>query len=1425
MINKNIFITITLVLLTQLYLFTGEIELAEEERVFYFVDKLVTFKNVCEREEITNFHMFINRNSFLFVKHQIDRIHNKDNGFSHIQETYPEYERTLESHIAMVQKYVEDLSQALSTGGSEMYNDSQMHGFQADYIKMLIKRVRDYVTGVINKRMTRTDPTISVISSSGGDTLTNFEDLSTHFDRLSESLIAELLLLVKEAPKVPDLKAMIEPTVCDGLITSALDVIMFFLETNGFDDVDPNDQGLLFLIYDELKIFEFSGYTCEGVDARKHLIGTVVQIMYGKPVLEIDPKQFADFLNQIIPHTHISQESVYKPLVNLDHDLIHVYENFVSITLSDIKNLKKFGKPTSIDFLSFIEKAEDKINSLNLNLNTKGGEDVPLEVFTIIYKLFLIARGDTPKDYNALFQPMYNLDGNDELKEIAKILFQFTLTTKIFDPVDEESSNSLTQVSERSVFVQLIDPIKFSRYRLIILIVLAKEFTDVAVDQFSKHKPDLSNIFDQLTGTEELIPINDYKQYFPDDVVDNHHGNQITTMMKTYLAKKNTEKKIYDQKSKKDRKMTKITMIEESDPELNQIVEFISVKNPKESTKNIKTKSAFLTRLVEDADNDFDKKIVGSVINKAVVTNLKSTPKSNETPDQDTIQKRLGLALVLRTTNIRLVNTLLEKINTPGLYQFLTYISTSNNMNDLKVLGNKKSSNYKERILNYTLDKLLFVHKWYELNKNKTFNMGNQMQIQQHLQGPSAQSKKNFSLTIGKNVIQGADKVYTHIITTETITKYFDSLKFMAELVGLFDEFSTVLTHNQGRIAESYRLVFVNMYNIILDMRSDDFDTSGCDSIELFMDKLHEIRDELLESHMDDNKEKLVTNKYSLTYKDVIRTSYFTYYYSDKTFADENLFVTQMEHNFGLTELFKKHKELNAVVNTNQAQNSYVHNKFDFGDVAFEASDFITFLYVHDREYIRHLCQIEAEIDQSVNTYQSIRLNGFCGQAMIFLRSLEFLSSMDAGNFESWFNFVFEDPKFKNYALQHKGIIFAAFEIINREANMLRTMHSEKLQAIIDEEMSYFSEHKGNIDPIEHRHFESVFQLTGIIDKSWLINYMYVNFEKVYTAHERLIFKAIEKIIENGKMFDYFITSIKGHYSDVELELKAFVMKTFRVFLLYTQKYEHFEKIADFLMTKQRSHLLIYLKRENDDRSDFVDRLLNEISQNPQMQVDDLVEIINNIFDEEFSKTIEACEDDFFSNIETEDLDYFGEIQDDNKSSKNLELHSSVILSQQPVVEKQVIQNIEVHQQPNTQELISVAHKKAVVQLAENNKIRDNVRIKAEIHDDDSLLNNVVIRIGLSDEDHVEITHEDMLLKRNNQRVTSSSISQGIRSSLVKKKPRNSNQSLQLSRSFIENTSQRQSSTEQSKSFDQLRVTLERSMSLTRKSSQKKLLI
>ena len=134
-------------------------------------------------------------------------------------------------------------------------------------------------------------------------------------------------------------------------------------------------------------------------------------------------------------------------------------------------------------------------------------------------------------------------------------------------------------------------------------------------------------------------------------------------------------------------------------------------------------------------------------------------------------------------------------------------------------------------------------------------------------------------------------------------------------------------------------------------------------------------------------------------------------------------------------------------------------------------------------------------------------------------------------------------------------------------------------------------------------------------------------------------------------------------------------------------------------------------------------------------------------------------------------------------------------------------------------------HKKAVVQLAENNKIRDNVRIKAEIHDDDSLLNNVVIRIGLSDEDHVEITNEDILLKRNNQRVTSSSISQGIRSSLVKKKPRNSNQSLQLSRSFIENTSQRQSSTEQSKSFDQLRVTLERSLSLTRKSSQKKFLI
>ena len=1441
MINKKLIATITLVFLTKQYLSTGEQDVLEEERVFFFAERQITFKNVCEKTEILNFSKFINTNSFLFIKHQADKISREQESAGLISENYPAYSQALQEHIDTVESYLNDLSTALSSTETA-YTDSHMHNFQADYIKMLIKRFSDHVRQKLRTNNSSLAQDNLVVTGTATDhTIDNFEVFSQDFDQINEAFVNNLLVLVKGAATQDEVRNLIQESVCDGLVETGLDVVKLYITTNGFDGISVLDKILLTLVFDELKIYDFNGYSCGGNTARTHFISKVIELIFNKKIDPVNPEDFQYFLESITTHTNISERSEYSPVVKLDHDLIHVFQKFISLTLQDIMVLHKSGMPVSVDFLRFVNSAENKISELGLNMNTKEEENVPLEVFTMIYKLYLISRGSMPANYAKLFEQMKSLDGIDETKKIAKMLFLFVLKTNIWNEIATEESNNLQKMAERSRYVQVLDQQTFHRYRLITLVVLAKEFTGVLIEEFGKYNDYLENIFSSMIDGEELIPIEGYKSFVPKSIVDKHHGDKVSTMLKSFMKSQSIKESKFRQQQKSQKKKTTQNNFEDDYPELNSVVQFIQITDPQESPQSIQKKGAVLSKLVMDAETEFEKLTLTKIINKAAVTSLKSSKVDNKNPES--LQKKIGISLLMNTVNTKLILTLLEKVNTPGLYQFLTYLSTNNNLNDLKVVKDSGNPNFKQRMMNFTLDKLLFIHKWYDINKERPMRFGEEATVQQHLNGPSADSQKRIAImTSNGTAVQGWKNVLEYIVRSDMITKFYDSLKFMAELVGLFDEFSNVLTHQNGRVSESHRLVFVNLYNLILDIRSDDFDSEGLDTSDLILDKIHEIRQELLKAHLDDQQEKIMTRKHSLTYKEVVRVSYFLYYHAQKTFQDESVFVTQMDSNFGLKELQEQQTELVSQPDSNGKQ---PHNKFDFGGIAFEASDFIIFLYMHDREFIRKSCEtysVTTSTSAPQKKYYSIRHNGFCAQAMIFLNTINFLSTMETGTFEDWYRFVFEDPEFAKYVLSHKGIIFAAFEIINREANMLGTLHSERLKEIIDDEQNHLS-NKKTVDFAQHRHYESVFKLSGDVDKTWLVNYMYVNFERAYTKSEKLIFEAFEHIITTGVLSDLFITSIKGHYSDVELEAKAFVMEAFRVTLLFTQRYSSFEKIAEFLMRKERSHLLIYLKRENDNRSEIVDMLLDKIAENKNITAEQLAEIIKQMFDERFKKTVEICQDEFMDELDLDDLDNFGNLDDEfltsnSQEQKTLQLQVTQKLSKLTNQSSELNESTKSNSshQKSEQTLVTSSVHKGIVSLLENNRIQDSVQIRAQFTEDDSLLGNIKIKIGTGTSDALEITNEDLITKRENLSMTRSSIAQSLKGSLVEKKrpisgskqKSSKNQiSLQLSNSFTSQLSEQKSRQSIHSSLNQFKLSLEKKLSAspTSHKNRKKILI
>jgi hypothetical protein len=292
--------------------------------------------------------------------------------------------------------------------------------------------------------------------------------------------------------------------------------------------------------------------------------------------------------------------------------------------------------------------------------------------------------------------------------------------------------------------------------------------------------------------------------------------------------------------------------------------------------------------------------------------------------------------------------------------------------------------------------------------------------------------------------------------------------------------------------------------------------------------------------------------------------------------------------------------------------------------------------------------------------------------------------------------------------------------MINRESNMLRTLHSERLSKLIDDEQARVLDLEAGHQLTEYENF---FMLNEEQDKSWLINYMFVNFERVYSTHEQTLFSAFNDIVQNEQLDDYIGPIKKLYYSDLELEAKSFNVEAFRVLLLFTQTFENFEKIAGYVMRHNRSQLLIYLKKENDNKSSIINSLLDQISRENATDINRVKEIIKEMFNQYSEILVKQCQDDILQELSTENLEDFGDILDMLGESENTKQDTFKIEINQESVKKALQQEI-VHQ---------MAEKKASSQHLKKKGI--GAKVNLQIDNNEGELNDLKLITLVSNEE------------------------------------------------------------------------------------------
>ena len=1242
----------------------------------------MSFKEICEERPISNGYDFLlsNLHNHFDKKAKID-----------VLEDYSDYRDKVSEHLEVIKKYMEELVKDTERKETDFHLD------QFYYIRA---RLDLGLSNIVKELTEDQQPVVFELADGRTENQPRYEKF---LDNVIDSEIADveyfsnILAYIKKAAKINQnsgailVKDRLTPIICKNVIDVLVQVFEDY-DKNKFEGIKSKDYLVSF--FNKFINYDYDGYRCidsqgNNKPARDALVERFYKIIYHKDYQFSDSPDYGVFFNKISPRNE-SNDSKLTKVVDYDHGFIKFHTTFDDLNLEKLKMLKDTVYPISTPFLKFLNNYVDEYSKLGLKIPLiDGNRNIKTKVFGTIYRLYVTERSE-------INDPEHNY-GAEDLPSVCKDLYNYVLKTEDFD--NKIDNSNLIKKTNIQNFVNVK---KFNEYRFAILAILGKmvqELGDNDKNFIQDNKDDILSIVDKLTNFNGLVPVETISNVFGDDVYNAYKQITAKNILKNVIPTAMERIEKYNQIMPEEDPLD-VPEEEESieDPEKvnkedemkNNLRTFMDIKNVDEDPVFLEQRThAFIENL---ANNDLETVV-------PIISALDSVFKYNPNTRPQDIPKIHDRMKVVRKPLMEyyedVFKNMLSNITTPGLYNLFLFLSGSNQLYDTIIMSNPDPELNKERQRLFTFDKTLFLHKWHEIMKERYESAEDKSQfkkIEAILSSSIPNSKmlkNNLSINYRGKELRGYDGVFNNLLEPSVVASYIKNLFFMSKLFDLFAKFYNLSDRNEPLDHKLEKNLLI-LYKLILDIRVNKFNVTTSEDYTLLFKKIYQIRTTLLEAHINKKISSQFANKYSVTYSEVNKITYFLHYMLSQNNKERiEIFKKDIMGNFGAKKLAMKYS---AIINEGGVE----HNPFEFGEIAYGSYDFILHIYKYDNEFLEKLCDI--------NELNAETMTGFCAQVLLFSRTVKFLGTEQNGSFTNWVEKTMVGG-IKEFVMKNKGIIFAVLEMINLCTDKIDALKVNTSINIHDtEEYQFiFNKNKKNDMSLSEEEESEYFKLMmlGDEDKEWFVNYMYLRFENPYDVNREHIYRAFEELIDKEDMSQLLRGMIKFDYLDSEVIAKAYNRKALRSTLKYVRSHEGLGKIADYLIKENRAHMLVYLTKKKfkldsilinienlTNTNDIVDRVKDILLQYTELLDDEMhpdsygKSDKHSLTDRRYSPMRFADEyaDDF---IEDDDNKFDIDSEIDDESEETIVTDSKKIRNEQGFIKKQKMNEINALTRPN----------------------------------------------------------------------------------------------------------------------------------------------
>ena len=1125
----------------------GDNNIYNPDTIFSFVQQKVTFKDVCQKDYLLNTYSILLGSLYQNLK---------THASTKVWDNYKDYTNQLQDQHDALKNSLEQLEQDLKKT-REDYDIEQFYYIRARILKSFNE------INLIKKESLKKDKYV-IFDDPQDIKFNNIFNLIDKNEPFTTYFITDMKDYIRNVGELQEdhesyiIKEKLTPLICNDMMQVLLDI---FDDYYNNENEDYNAEVRFF--FNSFVNFKFDNFMCGKDNNRKSaqllLIKNFYQKIYNKKYHKIKDNDYQVFINDISAHSDINENQL-QYLIDFDKSFIHFHTKFDNLSLKDLKQIKKQIYPIKVSFITFLNNYEDEFKKLNINVLKLRDHELKKNIFATIYRLYVVARHKNYDDFNG--------EPNDFIS-ICKKLYYYVLRTNDYEQEPKNYDGDLKDIQN------LVGLDQFNTYRLTILAILRQIIGENPENKnlIKESIPEIKKVILQTNTLNELLPPGVIGNLFDKSLMNEYIHNSSNELLLSLVPRKNRSYKQKTGNQSPEGSPVEEEIIE--DPEeynkkfIENIKTYLSIDKPLEDPKITKGKlDSFLPMLEKETNLEKSTEIIPLIAKTVSDVPKKQTENSDKRFKY--IKKRFTKFFDEHITKM------LKDITSPGLYNFFTYLSQSNTNSDIRTIGNSNRHMKTERLNLFTIDKLIYLHKWFDVMKatcNESENNCPSKELEDILKNeiPNLNGLKD-KLSIGgtSQKIAGYKNVYAFLTYHRNIGSYVKQLYFMSNFHGIFNKFYSWVEDKQMSKKNAMKLL-IKFYNLLLDIRTNSLDDISTNSYELLIEKIHTIRTELLKQKMMKTNDTTASNKYSVSYKEINSITYFLYYELLKNNENiKNLFIKDIESNFGANQLAEDNKNIIK-------EGSFKHNPYDFGGIAFESYEFIYYLYKNDVQFLGELC--------GLNQYERIKMTGFCAQALLFTRTIEYLTRETIGNFNEWVDNTMPDGELREFVFKNKGIVYAVLELINKKALKIPKITVSTLLHINDtEEYSLISSKQGiNDDSTSYESYFTKLMFLEDRDMNWFVNYIYMRYDHPYDASRAHIYEAFDNIIEKQQnMNDLLSSVIEFKYLDSELHAKAYNNGVLRALLKYTRKYKNLRKIAEYLKQENRAHMVIYLTDEKE---------------------------------------------------------------------------------------------------------------------------------------------------------------------------------------------------------------------------------------------------